>query len=84
MPCGIATSSGAIGHSLSFGRADAVTVIAGSAAVADAVATRIANRIKTHADLEAALRFAQGFDYVIGCVVIIGQKVGFCGTIELA
>ena len=35
-PCGICTSSGSVGHSLSFGKADAVTIIAPSAALADA------------------------------------------------
>lgn len=43
-PGGIATS-GRGGRSLSFGIADAVTVLAGSAAQADAAATLIANRV---------------------------------------
>jgi len=83
MPCGVSTSSGSIGHSLSFGVADAVTIVARSAAVADAVATSVANKVKAESDIEGALRFAQTFDSVIGAVVIIGQKAGFCGTIEL-
>ena len=33
MPCGLCCSSGTVGHSLSFGRADAAAVLAASAAV---------------------------------------------------
>jgi len=40
-PLGICTSSGTVGHSLSFGEADAVCILSKSAALADAVATRL-------------------------------------------
>jgi ApbE superfamily uncharacterized protein (UPF0280 family) len=39
MPVAVCTSSGTVGHSLSFGLADSVTVIARSTALADAAAT---------------------------------------------
>ena len=42
---GICTSSGKIGHSISFGSSDSVTVIGKSAAIADGLATRIANDV---------------------------------------
>ena len=42
-PLGICTSSGKIGHSISFGEADSVTVISKSPSIADGLATRIAN-----------------------------------------
>jgi len=45
MPVGICTSSGTVGHSLSFGDADSVTVVARSTLVADAVATRLGNEV---------------------------------------
>ena len=38
-PYGICTSSGTLGHSKSFGKADAVTVLSSSCALADAAAT---------------------------------------------
>ena len=44
-PLGICTSSGKIGHSISFGAADSVTVIAKSPSIADGLATRIANEV---------------------------------------
>jgi ApbE superfamily uncharacterized protein (UPF0280 family) len=83
MPLGVCTSSGTVGHSLSFGRADAVTVIAPSAAVADAAATRIGNRVKHRGDLDRALAVAQEIEGVLGVVIIIGDAVGVWGEVEL-
>ena len=40
-PIGICTSSGKLGHSLSFGKADAVTILSKDAFLADAVATSV-------------------------------------------
>ncbi len=45
-PIGVATSSGLYSHALSFGEAEAVTIFAVNAGVADAVATAIGNLIK--------------------------------------
>ena len=47
MPMGICTSSGTVGHSLSFGKADAVCVKAKSVSLADAAATAIGNMVKS-------------------------------------
>ncbi|HYA01979.1 MAG TPA: UPF0280 family protein [Syntrophobacteria bacterium] len=82
-PLGVCTSSGTVGHSLSFGRADAVTVIAPSAAVADAAATRIGNRVKRRGDLDRALAVAQEIEGVLGVVIIIRDAVGVWGEVEL-
>ena len=54
-PLGVCTSSGTVGHSLSFGKADAVTIIAQSTALADATATAIGNRVKKTADIKTVL-----------------------------
>jgi ApbE superfamily uncharacterized protein (UPF0280 family) len=45
-PIGVATSSGRFSHAFSFGEAEAVTVFAINAGLADAAATAIANMIK--------------------------------------
>ena len=45
-PLGVCTSSASVGHSLSLGRADAACVLAGSAALADAAATALGNRVQ--------------------------------------
>ena len=83
-PLGICTSSGSVGHSYSKGKADAVTVISANTALADAVATELGNRILSSDDIEKGLEFALGIEGIIGAVVIIGDKLGAAGAIELA
>jgi uncharacterized protein len=68
---GICTSSGTVGHSLSFGSADAVMIVAGSAALADAVATATGNRVQTAGDFDAAVRFARSVRGVTGALIIV-------------
>jgi ApbE superfamily uncharacterized protein (UPF0280 family) len=80
---GVCTSSGTVGHSLSFGRADAVMVIAPSAAVADAAATALCNRVKTAKDIEPTLAFAETIKQLQGAVIILGDRLGAWGTVEL-
>ena len=82
-PCGICTSSGTVGHSLSFGNADAALVVSMDASLADACATALGNRIRTPEDVEGALDFITGKPGVIGALVIIGDVVGALGDIEL-
>ncbi|MEA3560941.1 MAG: UPF0280 family protein [Candidatus Omnitrophota bacterium] len=83
-PLGICTSSGKIGHSLSFGKADSVTVISDSAALADAAATAIGNIIKTPADISRAIDRAKAIKGVKGIVIIVGEKLAAWGEIEIA
>jgi ApbE superfamily uncharacterized protein (UPF0280 family) len=82
-PMGVCTSSGTVGHSLSFGRADAVVALAADAALADAAATAIGNQVKQAGDTDKALEFARGIDSLRGVVIIIGEKVGAWGDIKL-
>lgn len=81
-PLGICTSSGTIGHSLSFGRADAVVVVDRSAALADAAATAIGNVVRGADDIEKGLK--KGVDIgVRGVLIILGDRLGVRGDIEL-
>lgn len=82
-PLGICTSSGTVGHSLSFGRADAVIVLSPCAALADAAATAIGNLIKMDSDIPKAIEFAQGIQGVSGVLIIIGSKMGAWGKVKL-
>jgi ApbE superfamily uncharacterized protein (UPF0280 family) len=82
-PLGVCTSAGTVGHSLSFGRADAAVILARDAALSDAVATATANRVVTKDDLERAVAFASDIDGVIGALVIIGDKMAAWGDIKL-
>jgi len=82
-PLGICTSSGTVGHSLSFGRADAAIVLAESATLADAAATAIGNRVSDVADIEGAIEFAQSIGQLKGVVIIKDDKLGVWGEVKL-
>ena len=83
-PLGICTSSGTVGHSLSFGHADAVIVLSTSAALADAAATATGNLIKEAADIPRGIEFARGIVGLTGLVIIKGDKMGAWGQIKLS
>lgn len=83
-PMAICTSSGTIGHSLSFGKADAVTVVSRDGALADAAATSIGNLVRTRGDIAAALDAARSMEGIEGALVLIGDKLGVWGDMELA
>ena len=80
---GVCTSSATVGPSVSFGRADAVVTIADSAALADAAATAIANRIHTEDDLNDVLQAEREKGRLPGCVAVIGEHLGAYGDIEI-
>ena len=82
-PVGLCTSSGTVGHSLSFGKADAVTIRSSSAIVADALATAVANRVRTRKDISGALAWAQSIPEVQGVLIIVGDQIGLWGDLKL-
>jgi uncharacterized protein len=82
-PLGICTSSGTVGHSLSFGKADAVTVVSKNAALADAAATRLGNMVSAPADIASALGLAPTLTGVEGVLIAIRDKMGLWGDLEL-
>lgn len=82
-PYGICTSSGTVGPSLSFGKADAAVIVSASAPLADAVATAAGNRVQTVTDLPAALEFAKGISGVEGVLLIKDDKMAAWGNIQL-
>jgi hypothetical protein len=83
-PCSICTSTSKLGHSLSFGKADSVTIIAETGALADAAATAVLNMVKTADDMEEALEFGISIPGVTGCLIVYGDKLAVQGEIELA
>jgi uncharacterized protein len=83
IPRGLCTSSGTVGHSLSFGKADAVTVLSPSAVFSDALATAVGNRVQTKNDIQPALDWARQIPQVEGVLIIIGDQMGVWGRIEL-
>ena len=82
-PLGICTSSGTIGHSLSFGKADAVVAVSASAALADAAATAIGNKVKAADDIAAAIEFGDTIKDLQGLVIIKGDAIGVWGDVKL-
>ena len=83
MPLGLCTSSGTVGHSLSFGKADACCVKAKSAALADAAATAVGNLVQSPRDIQAALEEGMKIKGVLGAVIIVADTLGAIGDITL-
>jgi len=82
-PLGICTSSGTVGHSLSFGKADAVIVLSKSTTLADAAATAIGNLIKQPSDIPNGVEFAKGVEGLLGVVIIEGDNMGLWGEVKI-
>lgn len=84
-PMGICTSSGTVGHSISFGRSDSVTVFADEASIADALATSIANAALGKTDHDAvqnSIERAEDFKNLMkGVLVVVGENAGTLGKI---
>jgi ApbE superfamily uncharacterized protein (UPF0280 family) len=82
-PMAVCTSSGTVGHSLSFGKADAVCVLSRSCVLADAIATAVGNRVKSSADIRTGVTFGRQIDGVTGLVIIVGDRIGLWGQVQL-
>jgi len=82
-PLAVCTSSGTVGHSLSFGKADAVCIVSDSCPLADAAATAVGNRVKGKKDIQDAIDFGKEMERVTGIVVIMGENAGFWGDVKV-
>jgi len=83
-PLGICTSSATVGHSMSFGIADAVCVKAKSAALADAAATAIGNSVNKKSGIKNALEAGKNIRGVLGILIIVEKSMGVIGDMELS
>jgi ApbE superfamily uncharacterized protein (UPF0280 family) len=83
-PIGVATSSATVGHAISLGQADAATIFANNATLADGAATAIANEVKGN-DIEKSIKkgldTAQDIDGVLGAFISRENKIGQIGKI---
>ena len=79
-PLGLCTSSGTVGHSISFGKADAAVAFADGAALADAAATAIGNAVKSERRLREAIEVAKSLP-IRGAVVIKGKSIAAWGRV---
>jgi hypothetical protein len=80
---GVCTSSSTVGPSLSFGCADAAVVISHSAALADAAASTLGNIVQGEEDISPALEKVHKIKGILGTAVILGDKLGVMGDVEL-
>jgi ApbE superfamily uncharacterized protein (UPF0280 family) len=82
-PLAVCTSSGTVGHSLSFGRADAVCIVSRSCALADAAATAVGNMVGAKTDIDRGIERGKAIPGVEGIVIVAADQVGFWGEIEV-
>lgn len=84
-PLSICSSSGRIGHSLSLGSGDLVTVRAKDARFADAAATALANKLDSPSDVPKVIEEARRLSEsgLEGIFVQFNSKIGAWGEIEL-
>lgn len=82
-PLGVCTSSGTVGPSFSFGKADAAMIICRNTALADAFATAFGNMVKTPEDIQEAIRQTEQFPEILSAVIICRDKIGIRGKFEM-
>jgi ApbE superfamily uncharacterized protein (UPF0280 family) len=79
---GVCTSSGTVGHSLSFGCSDAALVISKNVPLADAMATYLGNAITSrNSDLLCQAMRGCMISGIEGVMAIIGDALGTCGRL---
>jgi len=82
-PLGICTSSGTVGPSLSFGKADAVMIVCKDALLADSYATVFANQIQTSEDIDPVLEMISSKEDIISALLVKDDKMGIIGKFEM-
>lgn len=81
-PLGVCTSSGKVGHSFSYGRADAVTIACRDAALADAFATAFGNRVRTAGDSQRVLADIREIPSILAACIIVDDQLAIQGKFE--
>lgn len=81
MPLSVCSSSSKMGHSLSFGNCDLVTVFSKNASIADSTATAVCNKIHTPEDMKSVLNKALSFEEVLGIFAVCDDKIAAAGNI---
>lgn len=82
-PVGVCTSSGTVGHSHSYGRADAMMVVCKDAATADAWATAWGNKIQGPGDIQDVCERIRNVGDILAAIVVVADKLGLCGSLEV-
>lgn len=82
-PLSVCCSSGTVGHSLSFGIADACMTACGSGALADAYATSFCNEVKNIAMVHEVTEKALKNPELLSVIIIAGESLGIGGKLEI-
>jgi ApbE superfamily uncharacterized protein (UPF0280 family) len=82
-PLAFCCSSGTVGHSLSFGLADACMIACRNGALADAWATAFCNEVKDKTMAGPVTEKATETAGILSAVIIIGDQVSMGGSIEI-
>jgi len=77
----VCTSSGTVGHSISFGIADAATVVGTSASLADAAATALGNAVTDAREIKTAFRVISHVAGITGALVIHKDMLATWGNL---
>ena len=78
---GVCTSSGTVGHSISFGNADAATVISNSASLSDAAATALGNSVTVAQSVSKAFGVIKHVQGIKGALIIYKDTLATWGEI---
>ena len=79
---GVCTSSGTVGHSISFGNADAATVISNSASLSDAAATALGNSVTDAQSVSKAFGVIKHVEGIKGALIIYKDTLATWGEIQ--
>jgi ApbE superfamily uncharacterized protein (UPF0280 family) len=82
-PLSACCSSGTVGHSLSFGVADACMIACRSGALADAYATAFCNEVKSKDMVQEVTEMALQKSDILSVIIIKDDKVGIGGKLEI-
>lgn len=80
---GICTSAGTIGHSFSYGKADAAVIVSKDTYLADALATYTGNLVKSEEDIENTINIVSKISGIVGIIIIKNDKLGVWGNVQL-
>ncbi len=80
---GVCTSSGTVGHSLSFGKADTACIVGDSSLFADGLATYVGNIVKKKDDIAVAIEKGKVYPGISGILIILGDNLGVWGDLEI-
>jgi ApbE superfamily uncharacterized protein (UPF0280 family) len=83
LPVAVCSSSSKIGHSLSLGNADLVTVVAQKGGIADAFATAICNEVRNKNDIEKVIEKYCNNNEIKGVLIFFKNKIAGWGNLNI-